>query len=141
MRTRHLLIPLALAAMLVVAACGDSADETPPPPAQPPSDVIRVAATEFAYTPDSWVVPAGQEVEITFDNEGTIVHEWVIVDEPIDSEDEFRESSVLFRVQTDGGTEKTDTFIAPRAGAYQIVCAIPGHFSAGMKGDLATVAP
>ena len=39
-------------------------------------------------------------------------------------------------LHTDPGTTETGTFTAPAAGDYQIICMVPGHFSAGMEGTL-----
>jgi uncharacterized cupredoxin-like copper-binding protein len=46
---------------------------------------------------------------------------------------------VYFEALLDPGDAGTFTFTAPAAGAYQVVCVIPGHFTAGMEGRLRVV--
>ena len=44
---------------------------------------------------------------------------------------------ILFEVEaTPAETSVTQTFTFETAGRYQIICALPGHFAAGMKGIL-----
>ena len=38
--------------------------------------------------------------------------------------------------RADAGEAITITFTAPAAGTYQVICNVPGHFSAGMEGLL-----
>jgi uncharacterized cupredoxin-like copper-binding protein len=44
---------------------------------------------------------------------------------------------ILFEVEAiPAGTSVTQTFTFEKAGRYQIICTMPGHFAAGMKGIL-----
>ncbi len=46
------------------------------------------------------------------------------------------EDLIVFEISAAAGEAVTNTFTAPAAGTYQVICKIPGHFSAGMEGLL-----
>lgn len=117
---------VALAAIVAFAlgACGGSGSD------------IEATATEFHFTPTSWTVTADEEVTLTFTNDGTEEHEWVILSEPITSGDEFSEDLVIWEMEAAPGASAKDTFTAPAAGTYQVICALEGHFDSGMEGEL-----
>lgn len=84
-------------------------------------------------------MPAGDAFTIEFTNGGTTDHEWAVLrlGEDIESEDEFEEAKVLFEVEAIGaGESTTEEFTVDEAGTYQVLCAIEGHFDAGMEGTL-----
>ncbi len=122
MRTRLLVTSMAIA--ILVAACGGGGDS------------ISADAEEFAFSPTSWTVTEGAEVTLTFTNNGTEEHEWVILSEEITSEDQFSEDIVIWEMEADAGASAKETFTAPAAGTYQVICALDGHFSSGMEGTL-----
>jgi uncharacterized cupredoxin-like copper-binding protein len=80
-------------------------------------------------------VDAG-EFDLEFTNDGSVDHEWVIMNEPIASEEEFTEEGVLDEVETGPGETVTATFTVDEAGEYQVICGLEGHFDAGMEGTL-----
>lgn len=115
--------------MLLLAACGPSGP-----------DIITVTTTDFKFEPTSWEVSAGNQVELTIKNEGTLEHEWVIVKKgmeitvPFDDDDEEK---VFWEIEAQPGETKTETFTAPgEAGTYSIVCGTPAHIEQGMTGTL-----
>lgn len=129
---------IAVLALLVIAlsACGGSGG---------PSSEISVDMTEFAFDPDSWEIPAGEQITVQLTNSGTIEHEWVILKPGVtitdeselpDDEETLLAEFVYWEEEVEPGGSKTLTFDAPPAGDYQIVCAISGHFNAGMEGSL-----
>lgn len=121
------------ATALLVGACGDDDD------AGATSTEIEAEGTEFEFDPDSWAVPAGEEFTIDFTNSGSIEHEWAVMKqgEEIESEDEFAEDKVLVEVEAiPVGESVTESFTVEDAGTYQVVCALEGHFDAGMEGTL-----
>ena len=82
---------------------------------------------------------------MTAENQGSVEHDFVVLDQgreiaaetdlPEDLE-EVRAEWAVVSLHTDPGTAETGTFTAPAAGDYQIICMVPGHFSAGMEGTL-----
>jgi uncharacterized cupredoxin-like copper-binding protein len=131
-------LALSVSVIALLASSNDGGGSAAPP-ATGPSTTITAVATEFAFAPDSWTVPAGQEVTITLDNQGAIDHEWAIIVEGVTvaSEAEFDEDLVLYEVEAiPGGSSETGTFTIENPGTYQVVCALPGHLDAGMVGTL-----
>lgn len=131
---------LVVVVALVAAGCGDDDDGDDEAGGAAPAAVrIEAHATDFAFDPATWTVPAGAEVTIEFENEGTQEHEWVIVEQgsEIATEAEFEEDVVLFEVEAIAPDEEVEeTFTVDEAGTYQVICALPGHFAAGMEGEL-----
>lgn len=135
MRQRSILLITAGAAALVLGACGDDDDGDD----AAASTSIEATATEYEFDPGSWTVPAGEEFTIDFENDGSLQHEWAVLKqgEDIESGDEFAEDKVLFEVEAIPPDESTsEQFTVDDAGTYQVICAIDGHFDAGMEGTL-----
>jgi plastocyanin len=108
-----------------------------------PSTALAVTASEFTYDITDLAVPVGEEVSVHFTNGGTIPHEWAVLKQGvhIDTKEQFREDMVLFEVEAlPEGRSTTQAFTLDVAGDYQFVCALEGHFAAGMHGRLAVVA-
>ena len=141
--TRHeLRIGLAALAALsiVIAACGG--DEA--------STDLEVTTTDFQFAPNAWTVPAGEEISIVITNDGSVLHEWVLMQPGVtieseadlpETEEELLADFVYVEDEVDAGATKTLDFTAPPAGTYQIICAIETHFDAGMEGTLTVVDP
>ncbi|HEU5082138.1 MAG TPA: plastocyanin/azurin family copper-binding protein [Acidimicrobiales bacterium] len=126
----------ALAASLLLGACGDDDDGAD---AGGASTSIDVEATEFQFDPDSWTVPAGEEFTVEFVNGGGTQHEWAVIKrgEDIESEADFEEDKVEFEIEaTPAGESVTEAFTLEEAGTHQVICALPGHFDAGMEATL-----
>lgn len=85
---------------------------------------ITIVGTEYAFSPSTITVKAGQQVKINFQNEGAINHNLVI-----------EGLGVSARV-IGGGRTDTIEFIASASGSYTIFCSVPGHRAAGMVGSL-----
>jgi plastocyanin len=131
-----------LAALLALAACngdgnGDDGDAGNGA-AGDASTSIQASATEFAFDPDSWTVPAGEPVTLDFTNDGDIEHEWVIIEQgtTLSATEEFEEDHVVWEIEAAPGETETGEFTVDEAGTYQVVCAIEGHLDAGMEGTL-----
>jgi plastocyanin len=128
---RRLALGLVVLAVLM-AACGDddagNGDDD--------GTAIAATATNFAFSPDLWTVGAGEEVTLTLTNSADQTHEWVLMSAPIASEADFTEDAVIWEMEAEAGDVATDTFTAPAAGTYQIICALEGHFDSGMHGEL-----
>lgn len=121
---------------LVLAACSGGGGSQG-------STSIQATETEFAYTPNTWTVPAGQKITLTLINKGTVEHTWVLMKEPVTPPfSTANQSSVIFSAKTAPGATDVVTFTAPSsAGEYEVVCDVPGHLEAGMSGKLTVVQP
>lgn len=135
---KRFLLPLTLFVLaLVLAACGSAAAR--------PSTSFSVELSDFKFTPDKFVVPAGQQITLTLTNKGAVEHEFVIikkgqqVTQPFDADDEDK---VYWEHELEAGKTETVTFTAPsEPGEYEVVCGVEGHLEAGMKATLTVVAP
>ncbi|MDX1690382.1 MAG: plastocyanin/azurin family copper-binding protein [Acidimicrobiia bacterium] len=136
---RFRILALAIAGMLVLAACGggdDDASDTTAASGGGGDTAISVTMSDFAFEPDSVVVAAGEEITLDLENVGGVEHNFVIMTESIETEAEFDQSNVYYEQNLQPGDSGTFTFTAPAAGTYQVICSISGHFSAGMVGEL-----
>ena len=124
-------IPLAL----VMAACGGDGAATS----------IEAEMEDFQFTPTEWTVKAGEEITIELTNNGAVEHEWVLLQPGVtisseadlpETEEELLADFVYWEDEVESGETKTLTFTAPVAGTYQVICAIPDHFNAGMNATL-----
>jgi uncharacterized cupredoxin-like copper-binding protein len=121
---------------LTLAACGSRVAS--------PSTEITVNLADFQYSPNSFTVPAGQEITLNAENTGGVVHSFVIMQKGQSAGTEYNDEdrqNVYWEVEVQpGGTIET-AFIAPAdPGDYEVVCHIPGHLQAGMVGKLTVVA-
>jgi uncharacterized cupredoxin-like copper-binding protein len=105
--------------------------------------------TDFHFSPDSWTVPADEEITIELTNDGSVEHEFVILKSGVtiseegdlpETEEELLADFVYWEDEVEAGETKTATFTAPPEGEYQVICAIEGHFTAGMEGTLTSEA-
>ncbi len=121
--------------MFVLSACGGSGAST----------TIDVVFAEFTFTPAEFTVPAGQEITINTQNNGAVIHEFVIMNFGQTIGDNFGdedEGNIYWEVETEPGQSGSTTFTAPsEPGEYQVVCGTEGHFMSGMVGKLTVVAP
>ncbi len=110
-----------------------------------PSNKINVAMTDFHYTPDAFIIPAGQEITINATNNGAVVHEFVIMNYGTKVTENFEEEdkqNIYWMIELQPGDQTSTTFTAPtQPGEYQVLCGTPGHFISGMVGKLTVVAP
>ncbi len=110
-----------------------------------PSTTIKVEMTDFQFTPNKFVVPAGQTITITVTNAGSVVHDFIIMKLGADVGDDYGPEdapNVFWQAQIQPGESSTETFTAPaEPGEYQVVCGTPGHFKAGMIAALIVAAP
>jgi uncharacterized cupredoxin-like copper-binding protein len=122
MTGKHLMfVLLALAGALILAACGGGSATT----AAPQARLVSVVAADFSFTPASYNATAGEQLTFNVKNEGTLEHNFVILD-PSGGE--------LARLDGIGvGLTKALNFSPTAAGAYTIVCDIAGHREAGLE--------
>ncbi len=136
-RQRPMIGMTALAVLAMVTAACDSGGDA--------STSLDVTASDFQFSPNSWTVPAGEEITIDITNEGSVLHEWVLLQPGVnieteadlpETEEELLADFVYVEDEVEAGATKTLTFDAPAAGTYQVICAIETHFDAGMEGTL-----
>lgn len=131
MRSRMIVILMAAVLMAVlVAACGGGDEESTEAPASTESETgtetagttIQVTAKEFSFDPADATAPADTDVTVEVVNVGSIEHDWTIESESV-------------AIPVTAGQTATGTVNLP-AGTYKVICSIPGHEEAGMKGTL-----
>lgn len=132
---KNKLLIVFLLATLALSACGGQ---------NQPSTEIQVDMTDFAFTPNQYMVPVGQEITLHVQHDGTVEHDFIImkydttVGEHFDKEDQ---PNIYWQLKVQPGQTETVTFTAPsQPGTYQIVCGMAGHVEAGMVGKLEVVA-
>lgn len=140
MITRRLALVAVVPFALIPVACGGDDDDEGAAATE-----IEATLQEFHFTPTEWVVQAGEEITIELTNDGSIEHEWVILQQGVtitaetelpETEEELLADFVYWEDEVEPGETKTVTFTAPEAGTYQVICAIEGHFDGGMTGTL-----
>ncbi|GAB4540324.1 MAG: cupredoxin domain-containing protein [Anaerolineales bacterium] len=101
--------------------------------------------TDFHFTPESVVVPAGEEVALTVVNSGTVKHQFIVFKLGKDAGSAFDaqdQENIYWQVEAEPGETKTLAFPAPaEPGEYYITCGVVGHLEAGMVGKLIVRAP
>jgi iron uptake system component EfeO len=113
---------LSMAAML--AACGGTTSSSGPA-ASLPEGTIAVEATNYAFTPSTISVPAG-EVTFQVKNAGTEEHEFEI----------FQGDTVVDEIEGLVPGLTKDLTVTLAAGDYQFKCLLNGHDQLGMIGTL-----
>lgn len=130
--------PFAIVILIALAVSLASCSE------EGPSTNIQVNMVEFTFTPDQFIVPAGQEITITATNNGAVQHDFVIFKLGTAAGDKFDvddKPNIYWQVEVEPGQSITTTFTAPgAAGEYSITCGVEGHLQAGMSGSLLVVA-
>lgn len=115
---------------LLLAACQSSG----------PSNKINVEMTDFAFTPNHFTVPAGEEIMVNISHHGSVVHEFIIMKAGVDvgkTFDEEDKPNTYSFIEVPPGHSQSFTFTAPtEPGDYQIVCGIAGHVESGMTANL-----
>ena len=128
------LFVLLLGVSLILSACGTNG----------PSTTIDVTMTDFQFTPNTFSIPAGQEITVNVVNNGVTEHEFVIFKLGMDAGEKFGpedEGNIYWEVEALPGQSNTATFTAPsEPGEYYVTCGIEGHLEAGMNATLTVVA-
>lgn len=130
-----------LAAGALATGCGDTGS-TGSAASSPPSDTVGVKATEMRFDLTTDRAPAGQ-VTFNVDNTGAVPHEMVVVrtatpagdlPEKNGKRDETGAVGAITAARLPPGARASLTRTLP-AGHYALVCALPGHYEAGMYAD------
>ena len=131
-----------LIAGMLLAACASASSQ--------PSNELTVEMTDFAYTPSSLTIPAGQPVTLTVNNTGKIEHDFVV--ETIDVTTRVVEDNGSNAHHAHGAEQNFDLHVSARPGeasvveltvaepgTYRIFCSVEGHEEAGMIGELTVI--
>jgi uncharacterized cupredoxin-like copper-binding protein len=108
------------------------------------STSVHVTMTDFAFMPNSFVVPAGQQIEFSASDTGAVAHSFLIMQLGHDVKGHFTtddQAHVYWeQAEVAPGQSIHTMFTAPaEPGTYQIVCANGGHFEAGMVARLVVI--
>ena len=122
---RLALVPAAIAAAALVAACSGAPAGSGTPATAVPSGVVAVEAKEYAFTPSTITVPSGK-VTFAVKNAGTQEHEFEI----------FKGETVVDEVEGLVPGLTKDLTVDLAAGEYTFMCKLNGHDQLGMKGTL-----
>lgn len=125
--------------LVLLAACTSQ-------PSKPATD-ITVEMTDFAYSPSSITVSAGEPVRVTVKNIGNIEHDFVV--EKIDATTKVIQDSGSDAHHAHGEEQDYDLHVSANAGdtsvfdltvsepgTYRVFCSVEGHEEAGMIGEL-----
>lgn len=120
---------------LVLTACSGSTSA---------STTLNVTMTEFAFTPNTFTIPAGKTISITIRNNGAVVHSFIVMKSGYSVNGQFTDADKpnIFweEPQIAPGQSITDKFAAPEEpGVYQIICGVPGHLESGMVAKLTVI--
>ena len=96
--------------------------------------------TDFAFNPNEFTVPAGEDITLNVTHNGTMEHSFIVMKYGTDAGEMFDEAdkvNVYWEVDLQPGDSETVLFKAPdRPGTYQIICGMAGHLQSGMVGRL-----
>ena len=104
---------------------------------QKPVEITLQGLDTLTFNQTSITVPTGAPINLTFENNGTLDHNFLVVQQDtslitLSDADSFPGSSTG---TVAGGATKVHTFFAPfTAGNYIFACSIPGHAASGMSG-------
>ena len=133
---KHLLLFfIGFCATFVLTACSASASA---------ATTLNISMTEFAFSPNTFTIPAGKPISITIRNNGAVVHSFIIMKSGYVINGSFTDADKtnIFweEPQIAPGQSVTDKFTAPGdPGVYQIICGIPGHLESGMVAKLTVI--
>lgn len=149
---RSILIAFAIVSALALTACGGGGGASG---GGSGTLDVSVDGEGLAYKPAALTGKAGGPITVNFKNVSSAQqHNWVLVNGGEDvaatvDEDAINAGAPDYLPTTNvvgatkmlqpGGSESI-TFTAPAAGKYTFICTFPGHYAAGMKGEL-TIAP
>ena len=132
MKQTYIITAVILSLMLV--SCGGAGASTK----------IKVTMTDFQFQPNQFIVPAGQEITFSSNNNGAVVHNFVIMKLGTSAGPFFDDEdipNVFWQVEVQPGSSVDTSFTAPtEPGEYEVVCKTEGHIASGMTAKLTVVA-
>lgn len=150
---RFLVVGALAVGALVLGACGDDdAGRATTPETRPPgstsTDLAVTGTDSLRFEPDTFNVPAGEEVTLAFSADSGVEHDFVVEDaadvgvvgnEGHNDEGQGVASGDLAVVHAKPGETATGTFMIDEPGIYQVYCSVTGHREAGMVATLTVV--
>ena len=133
---------------LIIAACGGQATAVAPTTAPVVvSREIAVEMTDFAFTPSSFDIKAGETIRFVFHNSGQLRHEAAIGDEARQTEHEMEMANMApgmsempesehDEVTVKRGETETLDYTFDTSGTLILGCHEPGHYKAGMVASI-----
>ena len=104
---------------------------------------IDLTMTDFQFQPSQFAVPAGQEITFNSQNNGAVVHNFVIMKLGTSAMPMFDDEdipNVYWQVELLPGASTDTSFTAPtEPGEYEVICKTEGHIASGMVGKLIVV--
>jgi uncharacterized cupredoxin-like copper-binding protein len=104
---------------------------------------LNVILSDYNYTPDTFTVPAGNEITLNLTNQGFVSHMFIIFKLGTDAGTKYGpedEENIYWKVEVLPGKSATAKFIAPtEPGEYYVTCGLGGHHEVGMAGKLIVV--
>lgn len=125
-----------IVALLVLTACGNGGDDDSGSATTQARADLTVNMSDFRFAPARWSGTAASMVSVDLENSSGQVHDWTILQTPIENEGDFDSSDVLFSIELTPGSQQRAELTLPGPGTYQVICSIPSHFSLGMEGTL-----
>jgi plastocyanin len=117
------------AATTAAAPAGSPAAKPAGSPAAAGAQQVTVKGLDtLKFDPESINVRAGQPVQVTFQNDGAIIHDFTI--------EASQGVSSQVQVIAQGKGSGTTTFTIAQPGTYRFICAQPGHAAGGMTGTI-----
>ena len=140
---------LAILVMLALTACGGGDDNTDTASSGGTQSSISVIMNDIYFgdsndnvdNPPSWSVNSGDSVNVQAENQGVLEHNWAIVKADSTLPDTIADPAavtdmILFDLgEIAGGDSGNNTFTAPAAGEYSVICTVAGHYPV-MQGKL-----
>ena len=104
---------------------------------------IKMLATDIKFTPTAITVRKGETVRFEIANQGKLEHEFVLGDnaEQVEHDKEMAEMPGMTMDHVNGvgvapGQSARLVWTFTKSGTLQYACHVPGHFVAGMVGQL-----
>ena len=89
------------------------------------AQAVTVTMTDMQFSPATVTVKAGTPVTFTAPNKGVLEHNWHV-----------KIGNETIQIDARPGQTATQIFTPTTPGTYTVICTIPGHEQAGMKGTL-----
>ncbi len=142
MSYKKFLVFVIAAATLLLAACGGNQANTDG------AVDVRVTLGEFTIKSSVTEFEPGVQYHFIVTNEGVVPHEFMIMPVALDGMEmagmsmEEKDALAFMMIEADelppGATVEADyTFTSAPEGDIEFVCALPGHFEAGMHSSIA----